>query len=137
MNQNGFNQIRFNLSGIGCWLTVLAVIWLLGAVGLGWLVKSLAVLVVLLMLAPVLIFLGLRFWLKRNLVQADCPVCTTPLTGIKGAQTLCPNCGTPLQVETNGFKRPVQEGTIDIEAVDVTVEVIAEEKPTLPGGDSF
>ena len=136
VNQNGLNQIRFNLSGIGCWLTVLALIWLLGAVGLGWVVKSIAVITVLVMLAPVLIFLGLRFWLKRNLVQADCPVCSTGLTGIKGSETLCPNCGTALRVEADGFKRPVQEGTIDVNAVDVTVEVVTEEQPTLPEGDA-
>ena len=136
MNQNGFNQIRFNFSGIGCWLTVIGLIWLLGAVGLGWVVKSIAVIAVLVMLAPVFIFLGLRFWLKRNLVQADCPVCATGLTGIKGAETLCPSCGTPLKVEADGFKRPVQSGTIDVDAVDVTVEVVPEEKPTLPEGDA-
>ncbi len=133
MNQDGFNQFRFNLSGIGCWLTALGVIWLLGAVGLGWVVKSIAVIAILIMLAPVFIFLGLRFWLKRNLIQADCPVCSTSLTGIKGAETLCPNCGTPLKVEAEGFKRPAQEGTIDLNAVDVTVEVVPEDQPTLPG----
>jgi hypothetical protein len=128
VNQPGFRQIQFNLSGIGCWLTLLGVIWLLGAVGLGWLVKSLAVLVLLVILAPVLGFLGLRFWLRRNLVQANCPVCSTPLTGIKGADTLCPNCGTPLKANADGFQRLAEEGTIDITAVDVTVETL----PTLP-----
>jgi hypothetical protein len=136
VNQNGFNQIRFNLSGIGCWLTVFGIIWLLGAAGLGWLVKSIAVIAVLVMLAPVLIFLGLRFWLKRNLVQADCPVCTTSLTGIKGAETNCPSCGTPLKVEAGSFKRLAQEGTIDVDAVDVTVEVVPDESPTLPEGET-
>jgi len=133
VNQNGFKQLQFNLSGIGCWLAALGIIWLLGAVGLGWVVKSLAVIVVLVMLAPALIFFGLRFWLRRNLIQANCPVCSTGLTGIKGAETLCPNCGTPLQVEAEGFKRTVQDGTIDVDAVDVTVEVVSDDQPTLPG----
>jgi hypothetical protein len=133
VNQNGFNQIRLNFSGLGCWLVVLGGIWLLGAVGLGWVVKSIAVIAVLVMLAPVLIFLGLRFWLKRNLIQADCPVCSTGLTGVKGAETLCPNCGTPLKVDAEGFKRLTQEGTIDVSAVDVTVEVVPDDQPILPG----
>jgi len=133
VNQNGFNQIRLNFSGLGCWLVVLGGIWLLGAVGLGWVVKSIAVIAMLILLAPVLIFIGLRFWLKRNLVQANCPVCSTGLTGIKGAETLCPNCGTPLKVEAEGFKRPTQEGTIDVSVVDVTVEVVPDDQPTLPG----
>ncbi|NJL44858.1 MAG: hypothetical protein HC922_02115 [Leptolyngbyaceae cyanobacterium SM2_3_12] len=135
MNQPGFKQIQFNFSGIGCWLTAIAGIWLLGAIGLGWLVKSLAVLILLIMLAPVLIFLGLRFWLRRNLVQADCPVCTTSLTGIKGAETLCPSCGTPLVVEADGFHRITEAGTIDVTAVDVTPEQALPQSP-LNGGDT-
>ena len=131
MNQPGFRQIQFNLSGIGCWLTLLGVIWLLGAVRLGWLIKSLAVLVGLLLLTPVLAFVGLRFWLKRNLIQANCPVCTAPLTGLKGSETLCPSCGTALRVEENGFQRPTEAGTIDVSAVDITVEAL----PILPEGD--
>jgi hypothetical protein len=135
VNQNDLKQIRFNLSGIGCWVMVIGIIWLLGAVGLGWLIKSLAVLVVLLMLAPVLVFIGLRFWLKRNLVQADCPVCSTGLTGLKGAETLCPSCGTPLKVEADGFHRLAEAGTIDVEAVDV-VDITAEQLPNLPEGEN-
>lgn len=131
MNQPGFRQIRFNFPGLGCWLVLLGMIWLLGAAGLGWLVRSLAVIVGLLLLTPVLVFIGLRFWLKRNLVQANCPVCTTPLTGLKGAETLCPNCGTPLQVNAEGFERLTEDGTIDVTAVDVTVETL----PTLPDSE--
>ncbi|MGB3201645.1 MAG: hypothetical protein WBA99_12125 [Nodosilinea sp.] len=131
MNQPNLNQIRLNLSGLGCWLTLIGVVWLLGAVGLGWLVKSLAVLVVLLLAAPVLGFLGLRFWLRRNLVQGPCPVCSTTLTGIKGAETRCLSCGTPLHTEAAGFSRTTEAGTIDINAVDITVD----SKPVLPEGD--
>lgn len=131
MNQPGFRPIQFNLSGIGCWLVLLGVIWLLGAAGLGWLVKSLAVLVGLMLLTPVLVFVGLRFWLRRNLIQAACPVCATPLTGLKGAETLCPSCGTQLKAGTDSFERPTEDGTIDVTAVDVTVETL----PTLPEGE--
>ncbi|MBE9109454.1 hypothetical protein IQ273_08495 [Nodosilinea sp. LEGE 07298] len=131
MNQNNFNQVRVNFSGLGCWLTLIGVVWLLGAVGLGWLVKSLAVLVVLLLAAPVLGFIGLRFWLRRNLVQGPCPVCSTTMTGIKGADTRCLNCGTPLHTEIDGFSRVTEAGTIDVNAVDITVD----SKPVLPEGD--
>lgn len=131
MKQPEFRQFQFNLSGIGCWLVLLGMIWLLGALGLGWLVKSLAVLVLLIMLAPVLLFVGLRFWLRRNLIQANCPVCSAALTGLKGAETLCPSCGTPLRVSTNGFQRLTEDGTIDVTAVDITVESL----PSLPDVD--
>ncbi|MEY3299236.1 MAG: hypothetical protein RLZZ597_2496 [Cyanobacteriota bacterium] len=133
MKQPGFRQIQFNLSGLGCWLTALALLWLLGAVGLGWLIKSLAVIVVLILLIPVFVFVGLRFWLRRNLVQAACPVCATPLTGIQGAVTQCSNCGTVLMASATGFRRQADEGTIDITAVDVTVDAVTlEAPPTLP-----
>lgn len=137
VNQPGFRQIQFNLSGLGCWLTLLGLIWLLGAVGLGWLVKSLAVIVVLVLLIPVFALVGLRFWLRRNLVQATCPVCSTSLTGIRDAATQCPNCGTGLTATATGFQRQADEGTIDITAVDVTVDAVTlDAPPTLPEGDA-
>lgn len=136
MNRNNFNQIRVNLPGLGCWLTLIGVVWLLGAVGLGWLVKSLAVLVVLTLAAPVLGFLGLRFWLRRNLVQGPCPVCSTALAGIKGAEMRCLNCGTPLHTEINGFSRITEAGTVDVTAVDVSAtDITVDAKPVLPEGD--
>lgn len=136
MNQNNFNQIRVNIPGIGCWVTLIGVIWLLGAVGLGWLVKSLAVLVLFVLAAPVLGFFGLRFWLRRNLVQGACPVCSTGVTGIKGAETRCLNCGTVLYTEADGFSRVAEAGTIDVSAVDVSaVDVTLDTKPILPDGD--
>jgi hypothetical protein len=110
------------------------VVWLLGAVGLGWIVKSLAVLVVLVLVAPVVGFIGLRFWLRRNLVQGPCPVCSTHLTGIKGTETACLNCGTPLRTGAEGFSRLAEAGTIDVTAVDV-VDITVEAKPVLPEGE--
>lgn len=138
MSQPGFRQIQFNLSGLGCWLTLLGLLWLLGAVGLGWIVKSLAVIVVLMLLIPVFAFVAVRFWLKRNVVQANCPVCSTPLTGIKDAATQCFTCGTVLTATASGFQRQAEEGTIDITAVDV-VDITADAltldvPPTLPEG---
>ncbi|MFE4107545.1 hypothetical protein [Almyronema epifaneia] len=122
MNQNDFRQLNF--SGLGCWLTLFAFVWLLGALGLGWLIKSFLVLMVLLILAPVVAFLGFRWWLRRNLVSAQCPVCQAEVSGINGMQATCLNCGTQLKAENDTFKRATSEGTIDIEAVEVNVEAV-------------
>lgn len=116
----GFKNYQINFSGIGCWLTVIAIAWLLGAVGLGWLVKSIAVLFVLILAAPILAFIGFRWWLNRNLIEDTCPVCETPLAGLNNSQTVCPNCRTPLQVNRQGFERYTPDGTVEVNAVDVT-----------------
>ena len=99
------------------WLLLFA--WLLGAIGLGWLVKFSLILVGLVVLVPIVGFFGLKWWVTKNLVEGDCPVCGAELTGIKGTQIPCSNCGEPLQVGAGTFTRSVQEGTIDVMAVDV------------------
>ncbi|WP_322743713.1 hypothetical protein [Vasconcelosia minhoensis] len=132
MNQNGFNQLQLRLPGVGCWLGLLAVAWLLATLGLGWLVKSVLVIILLLLLAPVVAFLGLRLWLKRSLVEGDCPVCSQSLTGLKNFQTPCPNCGTVLKTTASGFQRAVPEGTIDVQAVDVNASATEPASPA-PG----
>lgn len=99
------------------WLLLFA--WLLGAIGLGWLVKFSLILVGLLIGVPIVGFFILKWWLTKNVVEGDCPVCGAELTGIKGTQIPCNNCGEPLQVGAGTFTRSVQEGTIDVMAVDV------------------
>jgi hypothetical protein len=116
----GSKNIQLNFSGIGCWLTLIGGAFLLGAIGLGWVVKSVFVLLLLLILAPVIAFVGFRWWLSRNVVDGACPVCQTPLTGLNQMQTACPNCQTPLQVTRQGFIRFTPEGTVEVSAVDVT-----------------
>lgn len=120
MYPQGSNNFQINFSGIGCWVTVIAIAWLLGAVGLGWLVKSIAVLFILILAAPVLAFIGFRWWLSRNLIEGTCPVCETPLAGLNQSQTVCPSCRTPLQITREGFSRFTPEGTVEVNAVDVT-----------------
>lgn len=120
MYPQGSGNYRINFSGLGCWLTALAVVWLLGAVGLGWIVKSIAALFLLLLIAPVVGFIGFRWWLKRNLVEGPCPVCQTPLTGLSKAKVACPNCGTTLQITREGFQRFTPDGTVEVNAVEVT-----------------
>ncbi len=118
----GSNNYQFNFSGLGCWLTVIAIAWLLGAVGLGWLVKSLVVLFVLVLVAPVIAFVAFRWWFNRNLVEGNCPVCQMPLTSLNQAKIDCPNCQTPLQATLDGFVRFTPEGTVEVSAVDVTAD---------------
>lgn len=127
MNPNGLNQIRFNFSGIGCWLALIASVWLLGAVGLGWLVKSVLVLILLLLLAPVVGFFVFRWWLQRNLVQGECPVCSFNLTGINNTNSVCPSCGTALKAENGKFKRVTPEGTIDVDVIEVSADALPEQ----------
>ena len=116
----------FNLPAVRSWLTLIAVIWLLGFIGLGWLVKSLLVLMGLIVLTPVVLFMALRWWLSRNLVQEACPSCGIELTGINNTQIRCPNCSQVVQVEDRHFQRPNQPGTIDVQAVEVSAQALDE-----------
>lgn len=119
MNQNGFRQLQLNFSGLGCWLTLFVGLWLITTVGLGWILKSIAVLFLVSLLLPVLLFIGIRFWLSRNWVQGSCPSCSQPLAGVKSMQLNCPSCGVRLEVSDGQFVRASAAGTVDIEAVDV------------------
>ena len=120
------NQNTFNLPALRSWLTLILVIWLLGFIGLGWLVKSLLVLMGLIVLAPVFVFVALRWWLSRNLVRQACPSCGANLTGLNNTQTRCFNCNQVIQVQNDHFQRPAQPGTIDVQAVDVSAQVLDE-----------
>ncbi len=144
MNQN-FNQLQGRFPGLGCWLFILGALWLLGAVGIGGIIKSIFALVLFVVLAPVLAFLALQFWIKRNLVSGSCPVCEQSLAGLKNSKMPCLNCGTELLVTEEGFERFAADGVIDIQAVDIqssTVDlsdssgqIIDVEVQRLPEGD--
>jgi predicted RNA-binding Zn-ribbon protein involved in translation (DUF1610 family) len=115
---------EFNLSNLRPWLTFLAIVWLLGSLGLGWLVNSLLIIVGLLLLTPILIFFGFRLWLQYNLVSDQCPVCGYEFTGLSHTQLQCPNCGEKLLVQQGHFRRFTPEGTIDVTAVEVSSKVL-------------
>ena len=142
MNQN-FNQLQIRFPGLGCWLFVLIAVWVLSAIGLSGVIKSIFGIVLFLLLAPVLAFFALRFWVKRNLVTGNCPVCEQPLTSLKSIKIPCPNCGTELSTTQEGFERLATDGVIDIQAVDIQagaaeagdVEVIDVEVQRLPESD--
>lgn len=118
MNQN-FNQMRVRFPGLGCWIFVLGSAWLLGAIGLGGIVKSIFALVLFLILTPVIVLIVARFWIKKNLVEGNCPVCDQSLTSLKSVKLACPNCETQLTTTEDGFERFAPEGVIDVQAVDI------------------
>lgn len=124
MNQDLPKRLQLNLSGVGCWLTILVIGLLLGAVGLGWVVNSFLIIVGLVLISPVIGWFGFRWWLKRNLVEDKCPVCTFEFTGFNRTDCQCPNCGEPLKVEQGHFQRLTPPGTIDVEAIEVSVKQI-------------
>ena len=122
MNQNNGKGLYLNISGIGVWVTIFAVIWLLSSIGLGWIVKSVVVLIFLLLLAPVIAYFAFRWWFKRNVIESSCPVCSHDFVGINNAQTRCPNCGETIAVQDKKFVRYNPPGTVDVDVVDVSVK---------------
>jgi hypothetical protein len=117
-------SFQFNFANLSRWLTLLVVISLLGSVGLGWLVNSFLILVGLLLITPVIAFVGFQWWLQRNLVQNCCPVCSYEFTGLNRTQLQCPSCGEPLKVEQGQFNRLTPSGTIDVQAVEVSTKPV-------------
>ena len=128
MNDNFPKLFQYNTSGLGCWLTAILVAFLLGSIGLGWIVNGFLILIAFLVISPLLAFWGLQWWLNRNLVQDRCPVCSYEFTGFKNSEFRCPSCSEPLKVEAGHFHRITPPGTIDVEAVEVSVQKIEEEK---------
>lgn len=120
MNQGNGQIFQFNFSILKNWLIFLGIIWLLGSVGLGWVVNSLLVLLAFMLLTPAIAFLFLRWWLRRNLIVDKCPVCSYEFTALNKTQCQCPNCGETLQVEGGSFTRATPPGTIDVTAVEVS-----------------
>ncbi|MBR8832637.1 MAG: hypothetical protein DSM106950_00975 [Stigonema ocellatum SAG 48.90 = DSM 106950] len=121
-----FKIFESNLSNLRPWLTLLAVMWLLGSLGLGWLVNSLLVIFGLMLLAPILAFFGFRWWLQHNLVTDSCPVCGYKFSGLNHSKLQCPNCGEQLLVQQGHFRRFAPEGTIDVTAVEVPAKSLEE-----------
>ncbi len=118
MNQQ-FNQLQARFPGLGCWLFVFAAIWVIGAIGITGILKSIFAVILFLILAPILLSLAARFWLKRNLITDNCPVCEQSLVCIKQSKTICPNCATEVMATENGLERVAADGVIDVQAVDI------------------
>ncbi len=119
MNNNSPNLFQVNLPPAQSWLTIVAICLLLGSLGLGWIVKSALIVVGLLIITPIVGFLGFFWWLRRSIVQAECPVCTEQLQGINGSEIQCSNCGEVLKVDRGRLVRDTPPDTIDVVAVEV------------------
>jgi hypothetical protein len=117
---NNPNLFQIGLPRLQSWLTILAVFLLLGSLGLGWLVKSALILIGLAILTPIIGFLGFFWWVRRNIVEADCPVCSQPLQGMSGSEIQCTNCGELLKVTQGKLQRETPPDTIDVIAVEVS-----------------
>ncbi len=128
MNQNSYKSLLLTLSGLSRWLMPVFIVWLLISIGLGWVVKSILILIVAIAVLPVVGFFGLRWWLSRNLIVDHCPVCSYELTGLNQTQFQCPSCGEPLMGEQDHFVRLTPPGTIDIDAIDVSARAIEESR---------
>ncbi|MDY7004800.1 MAG: hypothetical protein SWX82_12810 [Cyanobacteriota bacterium] len=124
MNQGNSKVFKLTLASIGNWLIVLAVVWLLGSIGLGWLVNSVLILIGFILITPIIAFIGLRWWLNRNLIIDKCPVCSYEFTALNQTQFQCPSCGEPLKVEGGNFSRLTPPGTIDVSAVEINAQQI-------------
>lgn len=124
MNQGSPKIFSFTLSDVVRWLAPVLIIWFLGSIGLGWLVNSFLILMGLILIAPAIAFLGMRWWVSRNLIEDRCPVCGYESTGLNQTQFQCPSCGEPLKIEQGRFKRLTPPGTIDVEAVEVSTRQI-------------
>jgi predicted RNA-binding Zn-ribbon protein involved in translation (DUF1610 family) len=117
-------SFQFQLANLRPWLTMFAVVWLLGSLGLGWLVNSLLIIVGLIFLVPIIGFFGFRWWLQQNLITDKCPACGFEFPGLKNTQLQCQNCGEVLLVQDNHFQRVAPEGTIDVKAVEIPTNVL-------------
>ncbi|MFB2893351.1 hypothetical protein ACE1CI_10600 [Aerosakkonemataceae cyanobacterium BLCC-F50] len=124
MQEMSIKNFQFNVPGLGCALSIFLSFWLLSAIGLGWLAKSVLILMVCLVTLPAIAFFVFRWWLKRNLVEDNCPVCGYEFTGLNKTQMRCPSCSEPLLIEEGHFKRVTPPGTIDVQAIEVSTQQI-------------
>ncbi len=116
--------VSINNSGLGCLLTFLIVGLILSAIGLKWVVNGVLILIALSIIIPIVGFWGFRWWLKRNLVADNCPVCDYSFTGFNNVECRCPNCDELLTVESGKFTRKTPPGIIEVDAVEVKKEII-------------
>ena len=126
MNDRLVQLLKLNSPGLGCWASIIFIGFILTSFGLGWVLNGLIFLVALLFVLPVVAFWGLQWWVKRKLILDRCPVCDYEFTGFKNTEFNCPSCGEALKVEAEAFSRMTPPGTIDVDAVEVSVRSIEE-----------
>ncbi len=117
------NPLAVTLANIGCVVLPILTIALLSSAGLlGWVLNSIAIVVLLLLAIPAIAAVALRWWLRRNLITDQCPSCGYRFTGLNNTECRCPNCGEPLKVTGGCFQRLTPPGTIDVDAVEVSAK---------------
>ena len=126
MNNRYNKLLQLNTSGLGCWASIILIIFVLTSIGLGWVIKGFFLVMGLLFIAPIIAFWGFKWWLRRKLVQAQCPVCSYEFTGFKNTEFNCPSCGEALHIEEGSFARITPPGTIDVDAIEVSTKTIKE-----------
>jgi predicted RNA-binding Zn-ribbon protein involved in translation (DUF1610 family) len=115
-------NIQYDRSPLGCFLTFIAATILLTSVGLGWLVNGFLIFLAVLFMLPVALYFGFSWWMTRKLAFDKCPSCGEEITGFKDRVFNCPHCGETIEVVSGKFKRATPEGTIDVSAIDVSVQ---------------
>ncbi|NJN49335.1 MAG: hypothetical protein HC805_05600 [Alkalinema sp. RL_2_19] len=124
MYSNNFKQLNLS-AGVRQILWLLLIFWLL-SIGGGFLLRGFVFILGLIVVAPVVGFFGLQWWLRSNVVQSECPVCQHAFTGLNNQTMACPNCGESIQVVNKQFQRVAEDGVIDIAAVEVSASVVEE-----------
>ncbi|PSP17780.1 MAG: hypothetical protein BRC58_05405 [Cyanobacteria bacterium QS_8_64_29] len=120
MKQQFPTRLQLGFPGGGCLLTLLLGAWVLGSLGLGWVVNALLIAIVASVALPALAWTGFRLWLRWKVVADRCPICGYEFAGFNNTQCRCPSCGETLQVQNRAFERITPQGTVDVEAVDVS-----------------
>jgi hypothetical protein len=115
VNPNNIKSIQ--LRGLGLWLITLLLLFGLGSILPDWFIELSTVLLGLVIVAPVIGFFGLRWWLTRKIVTGSCPVCAAPLSAFQNTELQCQNCGEELTVKDRKFVRPTPPGTVDVEVI--------------------
>ncbi|MEM8638529.1 MAG: hypothetical protein AAGG51_06940 [Cyanobacteria bacterium P01_G01_bin.54] len=122
MNSN-FSRFstQSSLTNLGCLLSLVAIAVGLSAVGLGWVVNGVFILIALIALSPVLAVIIFGIWARRNIISGNCPVCEAEITTLNESTLTCATCGEPLEVRSRRIQRVTPPGTIDVDAVSVDV----------------
>jgi hypothetical protein len=115
-------NIQYNQSPLGCFLTFIVATILLTSIGLGWLVNGFLIFLAILFILPIVLYFGFSWWTTRKLAFDNCPSCGEEITGFKDSVFNCPHCGETIDSGSGKFQRATPEGTIDVSAIDVSVQ---------------
>jgi len=116
--------INPNYANYGCLSLLLIMTVIVAIVGWDWVINGVLIFLAFLIIAPILGAVAFRWWLKTNVMEDSCPVCDYTFAGFNNKQCRCPSCGETLIANHGHFERVTPEGTIDVNAVDVSVKKI-------------